>query len=293
MLGIGITPSRGRRSGNVVQGPVVVIQPGGGGATPLLNLYPNAAAAYSTRLLRTEYTGAALRVRRSNDNAEQDIGFDASGNLNESALTTFVGTNSAFVTTWYDQSGNARNATQATAANQPRIVNAGVVDKVNGRVSAVSVLGGSNGTSLRSVLFGIPQAYTGFGAAVAPNGATFFDCGQTSAASTIYRTATGAFAIESPNTISSAVLPDGLCSVSGLFSGANSNLYRNNSLIASGNAGANGLNSGVSIFSNRAGASTLSVVGTQTAEIILYPSDQSANRAAIESNIMSYFGITA
>jgi hypothetical protein len=28
-------------------------------------------------------------------------------------------------------------------------------------------------------------------------------------------------------------------------------------------------------------------------EIILYTTDQSANRAAIESNIMSYFGITA
>jgi hypothetical protein len=32
------------------------------------------------------------------------------------------------VTTWYDQSGNGRNATQATAANQPRIVNSGSLD---------------------------------------------------------------------------------------------------------------------------------------------------------------------
>jgi hypothetical protein len=34
---------------------------------------------------------------------------------------------SAYVTTWYDQSGNGNNATQSTAGNQPRIVNAGVI----------------------------------------------------------------------------------------------------------------------------------------------------------------------
>jgi hypothetical protein len=33
-----------------------------------------------------------------------------------------------FVPTWYDQSGNARNATQTTAANQYRIVNAGAYE---------------------------------------------------------------------------------------------------------------------------------------------------------------------
>lgn len=46
--------------------------------------------------------------------------------------TTFQRDGAGFVTTWYDQSGNARNATQATASAQPRIVNAGVVEKVSG-----------------------------------------------------------------------------------------------------------------------------------------------------------------
>ena len=40
-----------------------------------------------------------------------------------------------FVTTWYDQSGNGRNAAQTTAANQPLIVSAGVVNTVNVRPS--------------------------------------------------------------------------------------------------------------------------------------------------------------
>lgn len=101
-------------------------------ATPppnlLLNLYPNAAGAYSLRKLDKNYAGSAIRVRRSSDNTESNIGFDVNGNLDTSTLSTFVGAGNGFITTWYDQSGNARNLTQATAANQPRIVNAGVID---------------------------------------------------------------------------------------------------------------------------------------------------------------------
>jgi len=80
----------------------------------LLDLYPSAAAAYSVRKLRTAYTGSAIRVRRSSDNTEQNIGFTALGNLDDSALTTFCSGTNGFVTTWYDQSGNANNAVQTT-----------------------------------------------------------------------------------------------------------------------------------------------------------------------------------
>ena len=102
-------------------------------ANLLLDQYSGAAAAYSLRKLRTAYTGSAIRVRRSNDNAEQDIGFTSAGDLDTASLKTFVGANSGFVTTWYDQSGNARNATQTTAANQPRIVNAGTVERASSK----------------------------------------------------------------------------------------------------------------------------------------------------------------
>jgi hypothetical protein len=98
----------------------------------LLDTYPGAAAAYSVRKLRTAYTGSAIRVRRSSDNTEQDIGF-VNNVLDTTALTTFVGANNGFVTTWYDQSGNSKNATQATAGAQPKIVNTGVVYTKNSR----------------------------------------------------------------------------------------------------------------------------------------------------------------
>jgi hypothetical protein len=94
----------------------------------LLDLYPSAAAAYSVRRLRSGYSGNPIRVRRSSDNAEQNIGFDGIGNLDTTALTSFCSGTDGFVTTWYDQSGNGNNQTQTTAASQPRIVNNGVID---------------------------------------------------------------------------------------------------------------------------------------------------------------------
>jgi hypothetical protein len=91
------------------------------------------SAAYGLRRLRRLYTGFCIRVRRSSDNAQLDIGFDSQGNLDILALLAFIGTGSGFVTIWYDQSGNGRNATQTTAGSQPRIVNAGVLDIANGK----------------------------------------------------------------------------------------------------------------------------------------------------------------
>lgn len=122
----------------------------------LLDTYPNAAAAYSVRKLRAAYTGSAIRVRRSSDNAESDIGFSG-GNLDTSALTSFCGAGNGFVTTWYDQSGNARNATQTTAANQPQIVSSGSVILENGKPSIQ--MGANKQLSLSSNLVLNTQTY--------------------------------------------------------------------------------------------------------------------------------------
>jgi hypothetical protein len=105
--------------------------------TGLLDAYSGASAAYSLRRLRLAYTGNLIRVRRSSDNTEQDIGYNSSNVLDETALTSFVGAGNGFITTWYDQSGNSYNAVQTTAANQPRIVNSGTVDKENSKPCAV------------------------------------------------------------------------------------------------------------------------------------------------------------
>ena len=61
-----------------------------GGFIGLLDLFPNAAAAYSLRKLRAAYSGSAVRVRRSSDNTEQDIGFTTQGELDTTSLLSFV-----------------------------------------------------------------------------------------------------------------------------------------------------------------------------------------------------------
>jgi hypothetical protein len=125
------------------------------------------AAAYYSRKLFTTYTGNAIRVRRSSDNAEADIGFDGT-DLDTSSLTSFCSGTDGFVTTWYDQSGNGNNATQGTAANQPKIVSSGSVITVNGyqviqydgsndnlgtslTATGTMLMGGSDGTAFYEV----------------------------------------------------------------------------------------------------------------------------------------------
>ena len=94
----------------------------------LLDFYPGAAHAFSLRLLSKDYTGPAIQVRRDLDDTLLDIGFTDEGDLDEAALTTFVGAGSGYVRTWYDQSGGTvRNATNTSNGQQPRIVNEGVI----------------------------------------------------------------------------------------------------------------------------------------------------------------------
>jgi hypothetical protein len=99
----------------------------------LLDTYSGAAAAYSVRKLDKDYTGNCMRIRRDSDDAETDIGFDSSGDLDTSAISSHGGSSSCFVVTWYDQSGNSNNATQSTAGSQPQIYNGTAVIVENGK----------------------------------------------------------------------------------------------------------------------------------------------------------------
>ena len=101
--------------------------------TPLLlDTYSGAAAAYSVRLLRTAYTGNALRVRENSGNTETDIGFDSNGDLDTAAIASHCGSANGYVVTWYDQSGNTKDATQSTTSAQPQIYNGSAVSTENG-----------------------------------------------------------------------------------------------------------------------------------------------------------------
>ena len=123
----------------------------------LLDSYSSAAAAYSLRKLRTAYTGNAMRVRRSSDNGEQNIGFDANGNLDTASLLSFVGAGNGFVTTWYNQSGNTNlDAVQTSAVNQPYIVQSGVLCTLNGK----AIIRNPNANVIRCLITPISSAQT-------------------------------------------------------------------------------------------------------------------------------------
>lgn len=101
----------------------------------LLDDYPGAVGAYSLRKLSSTYLGSAIEVTRASDLTTQDIGFDANGDLDETALTTFVGASTGYVSKWYDQSGNSNDQAQASVGAMPWIVDTGTIVKQAGKVA--------------------------------------------------------------------------------------------------------------------------------------------------------------
>jgi hypothetical protein len=96
------------------------------------------AAGFSFRRLNSQYAGSAVRVRRSSDDSELDIGF--TGRFFDTVgLLEFVGSGNGFVKIWYDQSGNNRHLQRTLNSAQPKIVNEGslCMDKDNKRPAIV------------------------------------------------------------------------------------------------------------------------------------------------------------
>ena len=77
-----------------------------------LTTVSGAAVAYSfNRRLNGSYYGPAFRVSRSSDSTQLDIPFGQNGLLEANILKGFVGANTGYIVTIYDQSGNGRNLT--------------------------------------------------------------------------------------------------------------------------------------------------------------------------------------
>ena len=98
----------------------------------LLDEYANAQAAYSLRKISSSYTGNAIKVR-NDSGTTLDIGFDSNGDLDTASLQTHIGSGHGTVETWYDQSGNSRNATQIIVGLQPYIALSGTIHEINGK----------------------------------------------------------------------------------------------------------------------------------------------------------------
>lgn len=142
------------------------------GSWPLDAFTSGLECACALQRLFSSWSGSLIRVRRSSDNAEQDIGYLTLGGLDEASLASFVGANDGFVTKMYDQSGGGNHLVQATSGAQPQIVFAGVVmpdiltDGVDDKLvttSASSVTTGSAvflGGRIRGLAAASAQGYT-------------------------------------------------------------------------------------------------------------------------------------
>ena len=105
-----------------------------GANTLLLDDYPGANLAFDLRKLRTAYTGNCIRVRRSTDNTEQDIGF-LNNVIDTAALSAFCGGGDGYMKTWYNQSTFTNNATQTDNASQAKIYSAGSLVTENSKAA--------------------------------------------------------------------------------------------------------------------------------------------------------------
>lgn len=112
-------------------------QTGGG---YLLDTFPSAGFGTSFRRLREAYTGNVVKVRRSSDNLEVDIPFNGDY-IDEAALLSHVGAGDGFISVFYDQSINGFDFSQTVTTYQPQIAASGVIYKINGFVTYINQSG--------------------------------------------------------------------------------------------------------------------------------------------------------
>jgi hypothetical protein len=258
-----------------------------------LDIAPGAAVALSAaRLLRSDYTGDAIRVRRASDSAEQDIGFDGAGLLDTSALATFCAGTDGFVKTWYDQSGNGNDPVQVATASQWKIYDSVTGVEVRSgaatinRAASTAILGSLNIGSVSQPIdfFSVQAVNAGGGTARVWRTAS-------SSINFLIRKIENDTLLAAPTALVSSVIspaPDNgeLRLLRGLINSTSSKIHFDGAEVASGNAGTNTIDSDVHL----GGLATAQLVESMS-EFILYPSDQSANSAAIEANINAFYSI--
>ena len=245
----------------------------------LLDLYPSAAAAYSLRKLRDAYTGSAIRVRNSS-NSEADIGF-VNNVLDTASLLSHCGSGNGFVTTWYDQSGNSRNATQTTAANQPQIVSSGSVYQLNSKPTIIATptqnwLFSAISSNLYSLFITYYKTATGNQAVIGSGSNNYmwldYELLQ-------YVASAAPISISSNFAINTQYTYNAIANAS-----TGAEIWRNN--VSLGTRGGYTGNNITEIPYNTARTANLHLQ-----EMIIYSSNQSPNRTGIESNINTYYGI--
>lgn len=260
--------------------------------TGLLDTYSGAAVAYSLRLLRGDYEGNCIRVRRADDNAEQNIGF-RNNELDTSTLESFSLGGDCFVVTWFDQSDNEtpNNATQNSASLQPKIVSSGTTISLNSQ-PAINGDGTDDAFELSSSI-GLSSGYSIFQVNQVPSenpyGITISSV-STANASGIY-IFNGLFRVKIDDSNKDTYAAEGNKGAQYLWE---SFVDSSNNLQSFRNSNAYG-----SQISDVTETFDFEKIGTNLGvnsfeyfqELIVYNSDQSSNRSGIETNINDHYSI--
>lgn len=246
-------------------------------------------AAYSLRKLKSSAVNS-IRIRRSSDSATLDIGFDSSGNLDEAAISSFIGSNDAYVVTQYDQTGNGWNLTQSNTSRQPLIALAGVIYKLNSLPSLYK-----NGTAqfLENTSITLTQPVTMFTVFQGSNGGVYMDANNATNAIGFWMNTTGInqFTILSdiPTTLTNnSNSTTALSQFYALYNTSSSESSFNQTTNASGTLNGGGIVSGgIRVMGNSSATSSINMYHS---ELIIFESNQSANKTTISGNQKSYWG---
>jgi hypothetical protein len=119
----------------------------------ILDSNPGAAAAYSLRKLRENYTGKAINVRRDSDQNHLDIGFTSSGELDINAISNFCAGTDGFVTTWYNQAFNSTNELLLDTTAGAGAEAAYSVRQLSGSITECMVIRRSSDSKTRTIGF--------------------------------------------------------------------------------------------------------------------------------------------
>jgi len=201
-----------------------------------------------------------------------------------------------FVETWYDQSGNGNDATQSVATAQPKIVDGGSLvadgidfDNVNDFLESVNTE--TFGTSARSI-FAVcaPNSITANADGIVQlSKSTAQGEGWLITPEVAIRTNTRTWISSTPAILSQNNLISNIYT-SGLLHDGNA-IWLNGASVAR-TSGTNGtIDTVTSEIRIGSGNSDVLAFDGAISEIIIYKSDQSANRAAIEDNINAHYNI--
>ena len=190
---------------------------------------------------------------------------------------------SAYVTTWYDQSGSGNDATQSTAAAQPLLILAGVTELDNGKPAMV--FDGVD-DKLHSSTFRVEQPATGFTVSSATTQGRIWSGDDLERMIMYYSTSLDRRIFAGAAITGGNATADTQELMVGLFDSTSSELWSNGTSLVSGDTGTQACDQ-IWIGGDEFGAAGVKKIQ----EVIIYPSDQSSNRTGIEGNINDHYGI--